>query len=102
VQAFIDLQGTSGVHYRFRLSPNGQADSPIAGNYALVRPEDSAVVAIGSTNDLRLATAEWTRARIEHSGVQLYTRLNVSASARETEQADLASHYKLKSKRLPI
>ena len=59
------------------------------------------VVAIGSTNDLRLATAEWKRALIKHSDVQLYTRLNVSSSARDAEQADLASHYKLRSNRLP-
>lgn len=102
MQAFIDLQGLSGALYRFRLSPNGQTDSPMAGNYALVVPEGSTVVAIGSTNDLRLATAEWKRALVKHSDVQLYTRLNVSSSARDAEQVDLASHYKLRSNRLPV
>lgn len=101
MQAFIDLQGASGVHYRFRLSPNGQADSPMAGHYALIVPEGAKVVALGSSNDLRLATAEWTRARTKHSDVQLYTRLNVSASARDADQADLASHFKLTPRRLP-
>ena len=96
MQAFVDLQGASGVSYRFRLAPDGAVTTPIAGNYAFVRetPDGVTVMSISATNDLSSATAEWKRATAKHGPLHLYTRLNVSAAVREAERQDIAAHYK--------
>ncbi len=100
MQAFVDLLGASGASYRFRLSPDGEADSPIAGNYTCVREEQEGftVLSVTATNDLSHARADWQRAVAKHGATHLYTRLNVSASVREAEQEDIAAHYKPRSK----
>lgn len=101
MRAFVDLQGASGATYRFRLAPEGQVTTPMAGNYALLRQEADgfAVVSVAATNDLTTANAEWKRAQAKQAGAHLYIRLNVSASIRETEQRDIAAHYRLKTTR---
>lgn len=101
MRAFVDLQGASGATYRFRLAPDGQVTTPMAGNYALLRAEADGftVLSVAATNDLTTAAAEWKRAQAKQGAVHLYIRLNVSASIRETEQRDIAAHYRLKSSR---
>ena len=98
VQTFIDLQGASGAIYRFRLAPDGQVTSPIAGNYVCVREEleGFTVLSVGATHDLSTATVSWRRAKAKHPAVHLYTRLNVSTSVREEEQRDVAAFYKVR------
>ena len=101
MQAFVDLQGASGAVYRYRLAPDGQVTSRIAGNYAFVREEEEgfAVLSAEATSDLSSATAAWRRAAAKHGELQLYTRLNVSAAVRETEQLDIAAYYKQRRSR---
>lgn len=92
---FIDLVGASGASYRFRLSPEGVAQAPIAGNYAYVREDEDGftVVALGVTNDLSKARADWAKAA-KQGATRVYLRLNVPRSVREAEHADLAARYK--------
>ncbi len=101
METFVDLQGASGATYRYRLAPDGEVTSRIAGNYALVReePDGFAVVSTEATSDLSSATDAWRRAAAKHSALYLYTRLNVSAAVRETEQLDIAAYYKQRRKR---
>ncbi len=94
--AFVDLNGASGAIYRFRLAPGGQVSTPIAGNYVCVRDDAAGftVLSVAATNDLSDAQAAWKLAAAKHGATHLYTRLNVSLSARETEQRDIAAYYK--------
>lgn len=92
---FIDLHGASGRAYRFRLWREGEAHQPIAGNYVFVgaTEQGAEVYGVGVTNDL--SAARRALARLKRSGApQIYTRLNVSRTARETEHQDLVAHYK--------
>jgi len=93
VKDFVDLQGASGATYRFRLAPNGVVTTPMAGNYALLRIGAQGVVVetIAATNDLANATVAFRRSAAKTGGLQLYTRLNVSAAVREAERADIAA-----------
>jgi hypothetical protein len=86
---FIDLQGASGQVYRFRRWPDGRPP-PIAGNYAVVRRKDHQLVALGVSENLADARTKLTRLE---SGLEAFTRLNVSRAHREAEHADLSSAY---------
>jgi len=99
VKDFVDLRGTSGAVYRFRLAPDGVVTTPMAGNYALVRlaPAGPVVESVAATNDLSGATATFRRSKTP--GVRLYTRLNVSAAVREAERQDIAAFYAPKGQR---
>ncbi len=92
---FVDLQGVSGVSYRFRLWPQGASHLPIAGNYVAVREagEGFKVVVAGVTNDLSAcrALAETSAGR---GPVSIFTRLNVSRAQRTAEHEDIVGHYK--------
>ncbi len=101
MRAFVDLQGASGVSYRFRLAPDGVVSSPMAGNYACLREEQEGftVLSVEATNDLSAATADWRRVVAKHPATHLYTRLNVSVSVRESEQRDIAAYYELRHAR---
>jgi hypothetical protein len=80
VKDFVDLEGTSGATYRFRLAPGGVVSTPMAGNFALLRksPQGLVVETIAATNDLANATAAFRRSAALTGDLQLYTRLNVS------------------------
>jgi hypothetical protein len=101
VRAFVDLSGASGATYRFRLAPDGQVTTPMAGNYACLRQEPGGftVVSVAATNDLSSATTDWKRVQAKQGATHLYIRLNVSAAIRETEQRDIAAHYRLRAGR---
>ncbi len=93
---FLDLNGASGATYRYRLAPDGQVTTPIAGNYVCVR-EDAAgftVLSVVETNDLSSAARGWKQMVAKHEASHLYIRLNVSVAVRESEQADIAAFYK--------
>jgi hypothetical protein len=95
MNAFIDLQGASGQAYRFRLWSEGTPHLPIAGNYVVVRQaaEGFKVVLAGVTNDLSACRAQ-LRKETSREGAHLYTRLNVSRTARTAEHEDVVAHYK--------
>ncbi|HSV02669.1 MAG TPA: hypothetical protein VLI41_05635 [Phenylobacterium sp.] len=91
---FIDLKGASGVAYRFRRSPDGQFQLPIAGNYAYVQGDGAGfkVLVLGETPDLSRDRAGAPKGP-RRAGAHLYTRLNVSRAVRMAEHEDLAAHY---------
>ena len=93
---FLDLNGASGATYRYRLAPDGQVTTPIAGNYVYLREdgEGFTVLSIVATNDLSSATRGWKAFVAKHGATHLYVRLNVSSSVRESEQQDIAAYYK--------
>jgi hypothetical protein len=86
---FVDLQGASGQVYRFRRWPDGR-HPPIAGNYAVVRRKDHQLVALGVSENLAEAQ---TKLMLVESGLEAFTRLNVSRARREAEHADLSTAY---------
>ena len=98
---FLDLNGASGATYRFRLAPDGDVTTPIAGNYVCVREEESGftVLSVVATNDLSSARQAWKQAVAKHGATHLYTRLNVSSSVRENEQRDIVAYYKPRASR---
>ena len=89
---FVDLKGASGASYRFRRLPEGQAHLRIAGNYAMLkrRAGGFTVVHVGVTDDLSQARAMCPTGT---GATHLFTRLNVSRTAREAEHADLVAQY---------
>jgi hypothetical protein len=91
---FIDVRGSSGAAYRFRLWAEGSAYSPAGGNYVFVRAEPTgfAVTLVARTNDLSKAITEWPAAQ-QRGATHLFTRLNVSRTIREAEHQDLADRY---------
>jgi hypothetical protein len=90
---FIDLAGASGARYRFRLWPEGAPHVPIAGNYVYVREDADGftVIAMGETDDLSRARADWAKAA-KRGATHVYTRLNVPRAVREAEHADISAH----------
>lgn len=91
---FIELHGASGRAYRFRLWREGEAHQPIAGNYVYVgaTEQGAEVYGVGVTDDL--SAARRALAPLKRPGdPQVYTRLNVSRTTRETEHQDLVAHY---------
>jgi hypothetical protein len=94
IKEIVDLSGSSGRNYRFRIWPDDAAHIPIAGNYAFlrVRPGGYDVLFLGQTNDLSGARSRWPLAQ-RKGATHLYTRLNVSGSVRRTEHEDLMASY---------
>ena len=90
----VDLVGSSGRSYRFRVWADDAAHIPIAGNYAFLKigPESYEVLFLGQTDDLSGARARWALAQ-RRGATHLYTRLNVSGSVRRTEHEDLMAAY---------
>jgi hypothetical protein len=95
MQDFIDLEGVSGRHYRFRIWREGDLHLPMAGNYAYVReePEGFTVLEVGESNDLSQARAGWAKAA-GRGATHVFTRLNVSRAIRTAEHEDLQARYK--------
>lgn len=93
---FLDLSGASGATYRYRMAPDGQVTTPIAGNYVYVREdaEGFTVLSVVATNDLSSAARGWKAFVAKHGATHLYVRLNVSSAVRESEQEDIAAFYK--------
>jgi hypothetical protein len=87
---FVDLQGASGQVYRFRRWPDGGCHPPIAGNFAVLRRNDRELVALGVSENLAEAHPELGRLE---SGLDAFTRLNVSRAHREAEHADLSAAH---------
>jgi hypothetical protein len=94
MKEFIDLQGASGVTYRFRLWPSDALHQPIAGNYVCVRAEAGAytVISVGECLDLSLVRDQLPK-RVREAATHTYTRLNVARSTRSAEHEDLAARH---------
>ncbi len=94
----IDLQGASGVQYRFQLCREGRPLSPMGGNYIYVREEMEGqfkVLCCGEGENLLTgARQRWDEAVSMQGASQLYTRLNISQSTRHNENADLVAGYR--------
>jgi hypothetical protein len=89
---FVELQGASGAHYRFRRAELTELPAT-AGN---------AVVATGAPGRLKIlycaAARSFSQAATvlgdtlaHHRGAKLYIRLNVARATREAEHADLVA-----------
>ena len=99
---FIDLEGASGVHYRYRYWAPGAGHLPTAGNYACVREgvTGPVVVAIGVSPDLSALRAELSKTP-SNADTHVYTRLNVARVARMAEYEDLAERYGVSGRKQP-
>jgi hypothetical protein len=96
MKEFVDLRGASGTLYRFRLWPEGGAHPPIAGNYILLRDDESGpkILLAGVTSDLSQAAVESRKAIAKDPAARLYTRLNVARALRSAEHEDIVAEHK--------
>ena len=91
----IDFIGASGATYRY-LSREGQRLSPSGGNFVFARETEDgmAVIFAGEAeNLLTLADARWDEAQSRFGATHAFFRLNVAASVRRHERADLIGAY---------
>lgn len=89
---FVELQGASGAHYRFRRAT--LADLPaMAGNVVVASgaPAKLKVRFCGAARSLVQAAPAIGQTLSTHRGANLYIRLNVSRTTREAEHADLVA-----------
>lgn len=95
VREIIELRGASGATYRFRLWAKGGTHPTAGGHYAFVREKPSGfeVVAVASVEDLSVTRSLHEAAAVQQGATHLFTRLNVSWAARESEVQDMKSHY---------
>jgi hypothetical protein len=94
MREFVDLKGASGAAYRFRVWPESDHHTPTAGNFAVLvlSGSDVTIVALGVSSDLsRIKPA--AQDAIASSSGRLFTRLNVSRSARDAEHDDLLAGH---------
>lgn len=93
----IDLIGSSGARYRFRLWPQGAGHLPMGGNYAFVREEAGgfAVLTASAIDDLSLTRSMHGATAAALGATHLFTRLNVSRAVRTAEADDIAAYYNL-------
>jgi hypothetical protein len=92
----IDCRCKSGEYLRFSLFKEGRPLSPMAGNYMYVREDGDAldVVLVGETDNLaQHAQERWTDAQRDYGASGIYTRLNITAAARQREHVELLSAY---------
>ncbi len=87
----IDLQGVSGVTYRFRRLDDPAAPPATAGNflYALWERGEPVILFLGEADSLIAIKARWTEAQSRHKAVDVYFRLNVAGEVRHREHDDL-------------
>ncbi|MEW5686177.1 MAG: hypothetical protein AB1942_14760 [Pseudomonadota bacterium] len=94
----IDLAGASGARYRYTQIDESRFLPPAGANYVIaeVTPEGEARVFYAGETD-NLASQSWRsdleRARREHEGATVLTRLNVTRAVREAERNDLIDAY---------
>lgn len=93
---FLDVAGAHGGPYRFQQVPEGAKVSVMGGEFLYVKAEDRqwAIVFASESNNLADdARTRWDEAVKTHGVNRLYTRLNVAASARDSELSDIVAHY---------
>lgn len=92
---FVDLQGASGAHYRFRRADLAALPA-MAGNAVVAGgpPGRLKVLFCGSTRSLAGAAPAISQTLAGRRGARLYVRLNVARATREAEHADLVAGLK--------
>jgi hypothetical protein len=97
MREIIDLRGTSGTTYRFRLWAPGASHLPTGGNYAFVKETAGGftVLAAAAVDDLSLTRSTRGAMASELGATHLFTRLNVSRAVRTAEAEDIAGFYQL-------
>jgi hypothetical protein len=89
---FVELQGASGAHYRFRRTD--LAALPVmAGNVVVASGATSRqkVLFCGAARSLAQAAPRIGQTLAAHRGARLYVRLNIARTTREAEHADLVA-----------
>jgi hypothetical protein len=92
----LDCRGESGESYRFARFVEARRLIGAAGNFIYVRGDgdDLEVVYVGETFDLAQgARSRWLEAERNYGATAIYTRLNITAAAREREQAEIVAAY---------
>jgi len=92
---FVDLQGASGAHYRFRHTDLAALPA-MAGNAVVAAgpPTKLKVLFCGSTRSLAGAAPKIRETLAGRRDARLYVRLNVARTTREAEHADLVAGLK--------
>ena len=87
---FVELQGASGVHYRFRRADLSELPAT-AGNAVVATgaPGRLKVVYCATARSFSQAAPALRDALAQHDSAQLYIRLNVAGATREAEHGDL-------------
>jgi hypothetical protein len=89
---FVELQGASGAHYRFRRAEPSElpamAGNAVVATGAAARPK---VLFCGSARSLAQAASTLRETLSAHKGARLYVRLNVARTTRDAEHADLVA-----------
>ncbi len=96
MREFVELQGASGARYRYRLWRQGDAHLPIAGSYVVIAEteEGFTIRALDVIDDLSVVRQHLKPSLRDQSGIQIYTRLNISRAARTAENLDIVSASK--------
>ncbi|HEY1750621.1 MAG TPA: hypothetical protein VGG29_05125 [Caulobacteraceae bacterium] len=92
MQDHLDINGASGVTYRFMRLKDGRPLSPMGGNYLYVRftGERVEVICAGEVqNLLKDARERWAEAQERYQVSELFSRLNISERVRQLELADI-------------
>ncbi len=93
----IDLAGASGARYRYTPIDENRFLPPAGANYVIAEVSDDGpkVFFAGETDNLASQTwrADLDKARRNHGGAMVLTRLNVTRAVREAERKDLVENY---------
>lgn len=89
---FVELQGASGAHYRFRRAEPGDLPA-MAGNAVVATgtPGKLKVVYCAAARSFSQAAPALRETLSAHKGARLYIRLNVARATREAEHGDLVA-----------
>jgi hypothetical protein len=93
MDTFVDLQGASGVTYRFKAwSEAGQ--TPMAGNFAVIEGRGTTlkVLMAGVVTDLSTAPRHADVSGL--GGGSIFVRLNVARATRHREHDDIVANYR--------
>jgi hypothetical protein len=96
MQNFIDLEGASGVTYRFQRVEDLSKLPAIAGNFVYVHGDGPkpTIVCCGADETLLRAANRWPAAQQSHGAKAIYVRKNVSWKVRATEHEDIVERYR--------
>jgi len=96
MQSFIDLEGASGVTYRFHRIDDPSNLPAIAGNFAYVQGDGPTPVLVccGTDETLLKAAVRWPAAQQSHHATAIYVRKNVSWKIRAVEHDDIVKRHR--------
>jgi len=91
----LDFVGASGAVYRY-FERDGERLSPSGGNFIFASEAANGltVIYVGEAENLmNLADVRWPEAKTRYGATHAFVRLNVTASVRRRERADLIAAY---------